>query len=51
MGVEGNENTDEAAKTTAETSDTRRCPEQFTSLAYIRSTITEWKWKEDKYWF
>lgn len=36
------------AKDTVETNAIQRRLEWFTSLAYIRLIVTEWKWKEVK---
>lgn len=35
----------------AERPETRRCPKQFVSLAYVGPTITERKWKKARHWF
>lgn len=50
MDIKGNERSDEMAKDATERPGIRRCPEQFTSLAHLRRTITEQKWKEARHW-
>lgn len=51
IGVQGKKRADEAVKMMAETRAISACPKQSTSLARIRRTVTERKWKEAKHWF
>lgn len=51
MGVEKNERVDEAVMEAAENAGSWKCPELFSSLAYVGHTILERKWKEANNWF
>lgn len=51
MGVERNEEVDEAAKEAPKRPDAQRYSERFSSLCHVGGTVTARKWKGAKHWF